>query len=65
MSGASSNTAIAKKLGISIETAKVHIRTIMELTGMSSRLDLALWIERHPEIFENKESADEEKDIQN
>ena len=49
--GQSTNAAIAAKLGIAVNTVKQHMKAILAITGMSTRLELALWISRHPEIL--------------
>ena len=42
LTGSLTNEEIAENLGISVNTVKRHIQNIMEKTGFSSRLDLAV-----------------------
>ncbi len=42
-----SNKEIAKKLGISVETVKEHIRNLLRKTGLADRTQAALWAVRN------------------
>jgi len=46
------NRAIAEQLGKTENAIKMRLRTVFDATGMSSRLELALWYrDRFPEEF--------------
>lgn len=42
------NKTIARILGITEATVKVHMKAIMRRVGVSNRTRLALWAERNP-----------------
>jgi len=46
-----SNKAIAKALGISHDTVKLHVRHILAKLGLSSRVEAAVFAVRNPAVF--------------
>jgi DNA-binding CsgD family transcriptional regulator len=48
-----SNVDIAKVIGKSRQTVKNELKHVFDLTGMSTRLELADWYERHGRHLEN------------
>lgn len=41
------NAEIARELGICVQTVKRHVYNIFDKTGMSNRVELALWGRKH------------------
>lgn len=48
----SRNKELAARFGVTLGTIKNHIKSIFDKTGMGTRLELAMWVKNHPEIFE-------------
>ena len=55
--GFSTNQMIADELKISIETVKRYMTNVFDITGMSNRTELAMWIVNHPEVFNVNETG--------
>jgi len=45
---------IAAMLGLSEGTIKVYMTSIKRKLGVRSRVGVALWVERHPEVFKSQ-----------
>jgi two-component system nitrate/nitrite response regulator NarL len=48
-----SNKAIARELGLSEATIKVHVKNIMQKLGVSNRTEAAIWMMKHRRIDEH------------
>lgn len=50
LAGGLSNKEIARELGISDETVKVHIKNLLRKLKLKSRLEAAVWALQHPDF---------------
>ena len=57
VNGCSTAQMLAEKFNLSADTVKRHMTQCFELAGVKNKVELALWVQRHPEIFKTNETG--------